>query len=380
MISGFTFPEKRSTVSAATTWVDSLTLSSFRSYDTLMLQVPAGPVVITGPNGAGKTNILEALSFLAPGRGLRQAKLSHVTKLDTPQQGWTVHADIATQNGTERLGTGILPGEEKRTVRLNQTTVPHSTLSSILCLFWMTPQVDQLLNEGMGQRRRFFDKLVAYFYPEHTQHLYRYEYALRERSRLLRDDVGDDRWLSRLEEKMAQETLAIESLRQSFLDLVSPLCASPDPAFPEVRISLGEGVIQGAALEAEDALQQALRAHRQSDARTGGSKLGAHQTEIIFFHVSHKKKSEFCSTGEQKALLLSFILANARLHVLHKGRAPILLLDEVVAHLDEMRRESLCRSVLSLGLQTWMTGTDVSVFAPFAQNAHYIKINNGKLE
>lgn len=380
MILNSTFLEKPSSVSAATTWVDTLTLSSFRSYDTLVLRVPAGPVVITGHNGAGKTNILEALSFLAPGRGLRQAKLSQVTNLDTPHHGWTVHADIITPNGTERLGTGILPGEDKRTVRLNQTTVPHTTLSGILSLFWMTPQVDQLLTEGMGQRRRFFDKLVAYFYPEHAQHLYRYEYALRERSRLLRDHVADDRWLSQLEEKMAQETMAIESLRQSFLDLISPLCASPDPAFPEVSVSLGEGVVEGAALDAEDALQQALRAQRPHDARTGGSKLGAHQTEIIFFHVHHKKKSEFCSTGEQKALLLSFILANARLHVLHKGRAPVLLLDEVVAHLDETRRESLCQSVLSLGLQTWMTGTDVNVFAPFAQNAHYIKINNGKLE
>ena len=370
---------------ATSLWVQELRLSHFRSYDALSLCLSPKPVVLTGHNGAGKTNILEALSFLSPGRGLRQAKLGHVTSLQTPDAPWSVHATLCHDMGTEEIGTGLQsPSDERRTVKLNQTVSPQAELLDMLSVFWMTPQIDQLLNEGMAHRRRFVDKLVASLHPTHTQHLYRYDYALRERARLLRDGMGDDLWLSSLEKKMAEESVAIHSLRQMFLAQINPLAMTPQTVFPKVSIAL-EGYVAARAetmpsLEIEEEMARTLRQNRGEDARTGGSKIGAHQTTVHFLHVEHKKKAEFCSTGEQKALLLSFILANVRLHILEKKRAPILLLDEVVAHLDEGRREALCAEILSLGVQSWMTGTDPGAFAPFGQSAQRLTVHHGRIE
>ncbi len=374
------------TVSATPSfWVKDLTLSHFRSYTQLSLSLSSKSVVLTGHNGAGKTNILEALSYLSPGRGLRQAKLGHVTSLDAEDKAWAVYAKFAHEEGEDEVGTGLAaPHDERRTVKINHTVAPQSDLPKIMSVFWMTPQIDQLLNEGVSPRRRFVDKLVASLYPAHTQHLYRYEYALRERSRLLRDGQGDDVWLSSLEKKMAEESMAIHSLRQSFLSQINPLSLVHETTFPKVSLSL-EGFIETrandmASLDIEETLAKTLRQNRHEDARTGGSKVGAHQTAVDFLHVEHKKKAEFCSTGEQKALLLGFILANVRLHVREKKRAPILLLDEVVAHLDEGRREALCKEILSLGVQSWMTGTDVGAFAPFGDDVQHLKIKNGQIE
>ena len=367
-------------------WVDRLVLGCFRSYSDLTLSLSAAPVVLTGNNGAGKTNILEALSFLSPGRGLRQAKLSQVTALGQSPRPWSVHAVLKNEAGEEdEVGTGLVSSmEERRIVKINHTQAPQADLNTILSVFWMTPQIDQLLSEGMSNRRRFLDKLVVGLYPDHTQHLYRYEYAMRERSRLLRDGLGDDRWLRGLEEKMAAESLAIHSLRSLYLSQINPLAASAHTLFPTVSVFLeGEvenGLREKAALDVEDGLIDALKKNRHDDARVGGSQIGAHQTTVQFFHVNQKKKAEFCSTGEQKALLLSFILANARLHINEKRRTPILLLDEVVAHLDAMRRSALLEEILQLGVQAWMTGTDAEVFHPLREKAQFLNIENGKIK
>lgn len=367
-------------------WVEFLSLSHFRCYESLSLQVDRRPVVLTGDNGAGKTNILEALSFLSPGRGLRRSKLSQPTHFHHMDKGWSVFAKVSVDGLLEDIGTGILAGggsEDRRVIKVNQTAISQSDLMKLVTVFWMTPQIDQLLNESMGTRRRFFDKLVASFLPEHTQHLSRYEYAIRERARLLKENRGDDQWLSILEQKMAQEGMAIFSLRQLFLDAISPLVQLSSSGFPKVKIYL-EGALeslsdQKSALEAEDEIQHFLKRSRAEDGRLGSTPLGPHQTQVQFFHIDGKKNAEFCSTGEQKALLLSLILANCRLHRLHKGKTPIVLLDEVVAHLDEERRGNLYKEILGLGLQCWMTGTDEKVFAPFGDAAQYLYVHQGKV-
>ena len=366
-------------------WVQFLSLQNFRCYEALTLEVDQRPVVLTGENGSGKTNILEALSFLSPGRGLRRAKLSYATNLNHAEKGWSVFSKVWTGSDREDIGTGLTnteSGDERRAIKLNQTAISQIDLLEMLIIFWVTPQIDQLLTESMGTRRRFFDRLVTSFIPAQGQHLYRYDYALRERSRLLKEGGGDAQWLSILEQKMAQEGMAITSLRHIFLSEILPLIEVSVSGFPQVHLSL-EGVVESlclemSALEAEERIEALLRESRGVDARLGGSQIGPHQTQVQFFHVERKKFAEFCSTGEQKALLLSLILANCRLHRKSKNRTPILLLDEVVAHLDQERRETLYTEILDLGVQCWMTGTDQKVFAPLGEKAQYFYVQDRK--
>lgn len=364
-------------------WVQLLSLQNFRCYDSFTLEVDQRPVVLTGENGAGKTNILEALSFLSPGRGLRRTKLSQAINLSHLEKGWAVFSKISTPEGLEEIGTGIASvesGEDRRLIKLNQTPISQVDLLEKVSVFWVTPQIDQILTESMSTRRRFFDKLVASFFPAHGQHLYRYDYALRERSRLLKDGGGDPHWLSVLEQKMAQEGMAITSLRHLFLAEITPLIHLSSSGFPQAQISL-EGVVESLclsmpALEAEEKIEGLLRDTRAEDTRLGGSQIGPHQTQVQFFHMERKKFAEFCSTGEQKALLLSLILANCRLHKKSKSRTPILLLDEVVAHLDKERRETLYKEILDLGMQCWMTGTEQRVFSSLRDEAQYFYVQN----
>ena len=368
-------------LSSTSLWVGTLSLENFRCYENLSIEVDARPVVLTGENGAGKTNILEALSFLSSGRGLRSSKLSQVSNLKNIEKGWTVFSKVHTKEGVQNIGTGLTKESgERRLIKVNQTPMSQSELSKLLTIFWVTPQIDQLLNESMSSRRRFFDKLVSSFFPEHSQHLYRYEYAFRERSRLLKEGGIDPSWLSILEQKMAQESMALNSLRQLFLSEINPLAQAAVSGFPKTKIELEGGVeslcSDMPALTVEEKIQDILKENRGEDARFGGSQIGAHQTQVQFIHLDQKIVSEFCSTGEQKALLLSLVLANCRLHKERKEKTPLLLLDEVVAHLDKRRRQSLCEEILSLGTQCWMTGTEESSFLPFGGNVQHFCVRD----
>lgn len=361
-------------------WLRNLKLQNFRNFSSFNLSVPKEPIVITGPNGVGKTNILEAISLFSPGKGLRQSKLGQIKKSDRPELGWSVNADFFHQDQDINIGTGLdlSTVSERRIVRINGAKASQTALSDWIKILWQTPQMDRLFIDGMTVRRKFFDKLLVNFSPEHSKHLYRYDYALRERSKLLREGVRDPKWLGVLEQKMAQESIVIIANRLDYLCQLQGFLEQEIEGFPKIAVTL-QGEVESfvreySATEAEERLQKRLSENRDRDAVIGGSKVGAHQSEFVVLNLDCDQQAEVCSTGEQKALLLTLIMANARLLATVHEVTPILLLDEVVAHLDKNRRQVLFKEILNLGIQSWLTGTDEQVFEPFRQHGHFINI------
>src|SRR6516225_4089744 len=354
--------------------VTRLVLTDFRNYREARLTIGTAPVVLTGPNGAGKTNLLEALSFLAPGRGLRSAKLAEIDRRaesggDPGDSGWAVAAVVATRRGAVRID-----GEPVRS---------QATLGERLGVVWLTPSMDRLFLEGPGARRRFLDRLVLGLDPAHASRVAAYEQALRERSRLLRDDPGDPAWLAALEEVMAEQGIAVAAGRRDTVQRLDRACAGADGPFPRARLRL-VGTIENwldemPALAAEARFSAALAANRQSDTSASSAALGPHRSDLAVSLADKSIAAEFASTGEQKAMLIAILLAHAALQRTLRGEPPLLLLDEVAAHLDASRRASLFESLARLDSQAWLTGTDAALFAPLRCHAQFVSVQDGTL-
>ena len=364
-----------------------LRLAGFRCYESAQLDLDARPVVLTGANGAGKTNLLEAISLLAPGRGLRGARLDEMDRHGAPEgEGWTVAAAVATPGGMVEIGTGHRPETvNRRVVRIDGKQSRSQTgLSDHVSAVWLTPPMDRLFTEGASGRRRFLDRLVFGFDTAHAGRVSAYEHTLRERARLLREG-GDAVWLDTLEGDMAERGVAIAAARRELTARLARLCEAPAGLFPGAAVAVTgqveEWLDDGPALAAEERLRAALRDSRPQDAAAGGAAVGPHRSDLAVRHLGHGMPAALCSTGEQKALLIAIVLANARLQTAERGRVPLLLLDEVAAHLDAARREALFAEILALGAQTWFTGTDRSVFDSFsAGQAQYVAVRAGRLE
>ncbi|MFM2044150.1 MAG: hypothetical protein RLY86_2726 [Pseudomonadota bacterium] len=378
--------------------VTRLTVTRFRSYDNARLEIDPRPVVLTGPNGAGKTNLLEAVSFLAPGRGLRRAKLSEVERLQPPGaddwqgRGWAVAARVETPRGVVEIGTGRDPATtegERRLVRIDgQPAKSQMALADHVSVVWLTPQMDRLFVEGASGRRRFLDRLVFGFDPAHAGRLTQYENALRERARLLRDGTatgrgGDPAWLGALEDRMATTGIAVAAARADTVRRLNEAAGQGVGPFPVPHLSLAGEVDswigEMPALAAEDALRAALARSRRQDEAMGGAAIGPHRSDLSVIFTAKNLPAELGSTGEQKALLIAIVLANARLMNAETGTAPLLLLDEVAAHLDPGRRTALFQEILAARSQAWMTGTDASVFAELADRAHHLTVADGRI-
>jgi DNA replication and repair protein RecF len=368
-----------------------LALTDFRCYRALKLETDGRPVVLTGPNGAGKTNVLEALSFLSPGRGLRRARLSEVGRRASPAEAalpWAVAATVLSQDGPVAIGTGLEAGEEgeRRAVRIDGAPQRGQTgLGELVAAVWFAPEMERLFAEGPGQRRRFLDRLVFGFDPAHAGRLQRYERAIRERGRILADarEQGrgaDPAWLEGIEQTLAETGIAIAAARGDTVARLNAACDEGIGPFPAALLRVNGEVERwldsGPALAAEDRLRAALAASRAQDAETGGAAAGPHRSDLSVVYAARGVPAAQCSTGEQKALLLSIILANARLVALARNRAPLLLLDEVVSHLDAARRAALFDEIRALGAQAWLTGTDAAVFAPLARDAQHFRVDN----
>lgn len=383
--------------------VRRLTLTDFRGYAAARLTVEALPVVLTGPNGAGKTNLLEALSFLAPGRGLRHARLGEIDRrtrtgdgaMGEPAGGcWAIHATVATQAGPVEIGTGregpvsgMRDGAEtgeKRIVRIDGAPAKNQAmLGRHMTLVWLTPSMDRLFTDGGTARRRFLDRLVYGFDPEHAARLSAYDQAMRERARLLRDGPHDRVWLGALEETMAANGIAIAAARMDMTARLDQACAERQGPFPAARLAL-DGEIESLlarlpALGAEDEFRTRLAALRRQDGETGTTSLGPHRSDLIVRRAVTLVKAAEGSTGEQKALLIAILLAHARLQTQIKGMTPVLLLDEVAAHLDRTRRQALFGELTALGAQAWLTGTDAELFADLRGQAQFFAVAGGTL-
>ncbi len=382
--------------------VTELALTDFRSYERLQLSLGAAPVVLTGANGAGKTNVLEAISFLVPGRGLRRARQSDLLREGAPAGAcWGVAATIAAATGAVRIGTGRdpravgradedEPGEddapqiERRLVRIDgETARGPAALAAVMRALWLTPEMDGLFLDGAATRRRFLDRTIEGLDDGHGERLNAYRRAMRERSRLLRAGRADPLWLDALEDRMACDGVAIAAARIEAVRRIGAIAAQGFGPFPGAVMDMAGDVevwlAEMPALEAEGRLRDALSMSRDEDAITGGALMGPHKSDLRVRHGDKDLSAERCSTGEQKALMIAMILAIAVLQVREQGAAPVLLLDEVAAHLDAGRRQALFERILDLGAQAWMTGTEAAAFAGLGQRAQHMRVENGTM-
>ena len=330
--------------------VNRLLLTDFRSYAVAALEAGPGFILLFGENGAGKTNLLEAVSMLAPGRGLRGSALAEMARKGGPG-GWAVAARL----DAAEIGTGTLAAApERRQVRVNGAPASVNSLSEWLSVLWLTPAMDRLFTGSAGDRRRFLDRLVLALEPTHAHHSTRYDVAMRARNKLLSEERWDDSWLASLEAAMAEHGSAIANARaRTVAALDERLAQFPDDEFASAVIGL-EGS------EAAD-LSRLLASNRQRDAAAGRTTEGPHRQDLAVLHRAKRMPAASSSTGEQKALLLGLVLAHAELVAERRREPPILLLDEVAAHLDPRRRTALFARLEGRG-QVWMTATEASLF------------------
>ena len=346
--------------------ITRLRLTDFRSYREAALDAGLGFVLLSGPNGAGKTNILEAVSMLTPGRGLRGAALGEMARSDGPG-GFGVAAQLAQVN----IGTGTLAAApERRQVRINGAPSSVNSLSEWLSVLWLTPAMDRLFSESAGGRRRFLDRLVLALEPGHASHAARYEAAMRARNKLLAEPEGADAdWLAALEAGMAEHGVALGEARlRTVAALGEALANRAGDDFPRAALALKGW--DGADLAAS------LKASRGRDAAAGRTTVGPHRQDLAVTHVAKQQPASRGSTGEQKALLLGIVLAHAELVAHRRGAPPILLLDEVAAHLDPARRAALFARLEGRG-QVWMTATEAELFAGIGASASRFHVAGG---
>ena len=367
-----------------------LSLTDFRSYERAELALDGRPVWLAGPNGAGKTNLLEAVSFLIPGRGLRGSAIAEVGRRmpgEPAGRAWAVAVTVRADDGETRLGTGVeQAGAARRVVRVEGEPAPPGRLAEHIRQVWLTPAQDRLFLEGAAERRRFFDRLVFAAEPQHAAHVQAYEKALRERMRLLTDGPADPAWLDALEARLAEAgALMAEARARTLAALAAEIDTRGERPFPQARLALtgdwermaGEGLDFA---EIEGRLARALAGARERDAAAGRALTGPHRGDLSVIHAEKDRAASECSTGEQKALILNLVLAQAaRLARSETAPSPILLLDEVAAHLDARRRAALFDEIEALGLQAFLTGTDEMLFEALAGRAQGFRVEGSGL-
>lgn len=372
--------------------IQHLTLQNFRNYSLIKHDFHRPVVILTGANGAGKTNILEALSLLTPGKGLRNCKLGQITRHGSAHP-WILSTELNSDGLENQIGSTLefsAQGTEKRLIRINQSpTKSQNELNQWLSVVWMVPAMARIFQESGGIRRKFIDRMITALDPLHSERLHRYEHYLRERSILLKEQRFEAQWLASLEEKIAADGIAIIYSRDQFvrqLNLYQPQdSASPFPRFfAQMRGACEDWTRNSTAIVAEEKLRQALKESRAQDAITGGAHFGPHRSDLHVDHLAKQMPAELCSTGEQKILLLALFLAFVKIQEQHNERITLVLLDDVIAHLDEQHRiylfDELMRAIQDgIKIQIWMTGTSATDFAHLKEQAQFVQAINSTL-
>lgn len=383
--------------------VARLTLSDFRNYKILRIEADISPIIITGENGSGKTNILEAISFLTPGRGLRSAKLADIRRIYPADEeilnfntGWSVAAEIMKNDEEYLIGTGTQKGLrenldedeiknfERRIVKINQQKITQqSELGKYISAIWVTPQMDRLFLGGTQPRRSFLDRLVYAFDLEHAKRTANFEHLYRQWFQILKTGHFDEHWLQSVESDMAALGVAIAAARRELIARLNTFIAhEPDDVFPDVRLEL-DGTIEKMlntfpAVKVEQFYAEQL-AHQRRNVLYNDYIDGINRTDFKVYFKKKNMPAELCSTGEQKALLVSIILAQTKCQILDKGFAPILLLDEVTTHLDDKKRDALLRKIADLHLQAWITSTEPQNFDTIKNISQFFEVKNNQI-
>ena len=383
--------------------VTRLTLSDFRNYRNLRIEANIAPIIITGENGSGKTNILEAISFLTPGRGLRSARLADIKRILPPEEeilningGWSVAAEILKNNEEYLIGTGTqksfredaeddeIKNFERRIVKINQQKITQqSELGKYVSAIWVTPQMDRLFLGGTQPRRSFLDRLVYAFDLEHAKRTANFEHLYRQWFQILKTGHADEHWLQSVETDMASLGVAIAAARRELIARLNTFIEhEPDDIFPDVRLEL-DGTIEKMldtlpAVRVEQFYIELLAKQRRNVLYNDYVD-GVNRTDFKVYFKKKNMPAELCSTGEQKALLVSIILAQTKCQILDKGFAPILLLDEVTTHLDDKKRDALLLKIAGLHLQAWITSTEPQNFAAIQNISQFLEVRDNKV-
>lgn len=378
-------------------FIRRLSLTNFRSYHAAQISLDrAGPVVLTGINGAGKTNLIEAISMLAPGRGLRRATMEELA-FSEGDGSWAVSAEIEGMLGLATLGTGIEPPTAETTTSSRKCRIDRENVGSAtafadhLRVVWLTPSMDPLFNGPAAERRRFIDRLVLAVDAQHSARVNALERSLRSRNRLLESGTSDSHWLDAIEHETAEVAVAVAAARAETVGRLAGALhaareqeqsAAPAFAMPEIALDgwMEKMLPSHSALEIEDRYRELLRQNRAQDAAAGRTLDGPHRSDFKVIHAGKGIPAADCSTGEQKALLIRLVLAHASLIKEMTGYAPLMLLDEVVAHLDPMRRAALYDALSALGAQVWMTGADPAAFGDILDRAQVIEVSGGAVK
>ena len=347
-----------------------LTLTQFRSHKRAVIECDARPVAIWGPNGAGKTNILEAISLFSPGRGLRRASALDMARRPDAI-GWKLTAHLHSLHQLHEIELWSEDGAARQT-RIDGKPAPQTAIGRIARVLWLIPSMDRLWIEGAEGRRRFLDRMTLSFFPDHAEASLAYDKAMRQRNQLLKDMVRDAHWYTALERQMAESGATIHANRVAALDRIATSQAQAETAFPAATLELQQ--TEGAMPETGTDLLDALAASRARDLAAGRALVGPHRTDLYGTFAAKGIPARDCSTGEQKALLVSLILSNARALAQEFGAPPLLLLDEVAAHLDATRRAALYDEIVALKAQAWMTGTGPELFAELGERAQYLEV------
>jgi DNA replication and repair protein RecF len=357
-------------------FLQKLQLTNYRNFKNFEISVGNNPVILIGENGSGKTNILEAISLFSPGKGLRSARLDEICHNESDYGA--VNVLLQSKVGPAEISTKLGREAGRRYTEFNGAKIQNNELTKFSTIIWLTPQMDGLFSAGIGERRKFFDRIVYNFIPSHAITVGKYEHYMQERSRALLQDYPDTNWLKVIEEKMAELSIEITINRLGIIEKMQQAIDYLDNDFPKAILSLGglveNRMVQDSKTEICYFIAKELLATRNRDKISNRTNFGVHRSDFVVTHKEKNIMAKLCSTGEQKSMLIALILAQVNYAIKENISSPILLLDEVFVHLDNKRQQYLADYLLSVGLQTWITGTDSSAIGPLEHKAELIRL------